>query len=729
MDAALIVADLNAAQNRAVSAPPGNALVLAGAGSGKTRVLVQRIAWLIAIEGASPHEIMAVTFTNKAAAEMRGRVEQAIGGPARAMWLGTFHGIAHRLLRIHWREAGLPENFQILDADDQLRLIKRILRALDLDEAKWPARQAAWFINAQKDEGRRARDLPPGDALFERTHGQIYAAYEELCNSSGLVDFAELLLRSHEMWLEQPALLRHYQQRFSNLLVDEFQDTNTIQYAWMRALAGDAMHVTVVGDDDQSIYGWRGARVENIQAFQNDFDDVTVYRLEQNYRSTATILRAANHLIAHNSGRLGKELWTDGPPGEPISLYAAYNDIDEARFVAGRIGEWLERGGSAGEVGVLYRSNAQSRVIEEALLRAGIPYRIYGGLRFFERAEIRNAMAYLRLIINRESDPAFERVVNMPPRGIGERTLDKLRRAAREGGTSLWQASIESVARGAIGGRAGRSLAAFVELVGGLREGVRDLDLEEAVQYVLDATGLITYHASERGERGLARKENLEELVVAARQFQGEPLLPLTETGAERDAPDIYAQIELFVDHAALDAGEVQADDGRPAVQMMTLHAAKGLEFPLVLITGVEEGLFPSRLSLEEPGRLEEERRLAYVGVTRAMRQLYLTYAETRRMHGSETYNRPSRFIREIPPDLVQEVRLSAAVARPLGGAPEAAEDGALELGRRVLHASFGEGVVMSCEGHGNRMQVEVNFERVGTKRLMLAYANLEVIE
>ncbi len=548
------------------------------------------------------------------------------------------------------------------------------------------------------------------------------------------MDFAELLLRSHELWLEQPLLLRHYRQRFSNLLVDEFQDTNAVQYAWMRMLAGNDMYVTVVGDDDQSIYGWRGARIENIQAFETDFDDVSVYRLEQNYRSTATILSAANHLIAHNAGRLGKELWTDGSAGEPISVYAAYNDLDEARFVADRVSDWIDSEGSADEIGVLYRSNAQSRVIEEAFLRAQIPYRIYGGLRFFERAEIRNAIAYLRLLVNRHADPAFERVINVPTRGIGQKTLDRLRAVAREGRVSLWKATVETVARGSIGGKAGRSLAMFVEMINQLASDIAGLELDEAVELVLDATGLLEFHASERGERGMARKENLEELVVAARQFEGDPLLPLNESGEHNEDPDIYAQIELFVDHAALDAGETQAGDGGPAVQMMTLHSAKGLEFPLVLMTGVEEGLFPSKMSLDEPGRLEEERRLAYVGITRAMRRLYITWAESRRMHGSDTYNRPSRFIREIPPELVQEVRLGGSVSRPFAGADGAGtsggltDDAPLQLGQRVAHASFGEGVVMSCDGHGSRVQVEVNFERVGTKRLMLAYANLDII-
>ncbi|MEE4360505.1 MAG: DNA helicase II [Pseudomonadales bacterium] len=724
---------MNDAQREAVAAPVSNLLVLAGAGSGKTRVLVHRIAWLIEAEGASPHGVLAVTFTNKAAAEMRQRIEGLLDLPVRNMWVGTFHGIAHRLLRAHWQEAGLPENFQILDADDQQRLVKRVLRSLDLDEKRWPPRQATWFINAQKDEGRRARHLEPGGDLFTETMARVYAAYEELCERGGMIDFAELLLRSHELWLGNAELLAHYQRRFRHLLVDEFQDTNAIQYAWLRVLAGASGRIMVVGDDDQSIYGWRGARIENIHRFQQDFGDVHTIRLEQNYRSTGTILAAANALIDHNADRLGKQLWTAGAEGDPIRVYAAYNELDEARFIAERIQEAMDAGTAAGECAILYRSNAQSRNLEEALLRLEIPYRIYGGLRFFERAEIRNALAYMRLIAGRDADAAFERVVNTPTRGIGEKTLDLLRGLARDENLSLWRAARSALAEGVLPGRAATAVAGFLDLVDGLDEGTSGLELHELVRHVIEVSGLLEFHGREGGERGVARRENLDELVTAARQFSGELVLPVDEDGDERLSE--RRRLEEFLDLAALEAGETQSGDAASAVQLMTLHSAKGLEFPLVFLAGVEEGLFPHRMSLEEPGRLEEERRLCYVGITRAMRQLYLTYAETRRLHGSDSYNRPSRFVREIPPELLEEVRLNTAITRPLSGAGRAAAgdgeraDGGIMLGGRVRHPSFGEGVVLDVEGDGQRARVHVNFDDVGAKWLMIGYASLEPVD
>ncbi len=730
MDVTHIIDGLNERQREAVTAPLGNHLVIAGAGSGKTRVLVHRIAFLVEAVGASPFGILAVTFTNKAAAEMRIRIEELLNLSVRSMWVGTFHGIAHRLLRMHWREAGLPENFQILDADDQLRLVKRVMRSLDIDEQKWPARQATWFINGQKDEGKRARDVPAGDDLFQITHKKIYEAYEELCQQSGLVDFAELLLRSHELWLNDPELLAHYQGRFQHILVDEFQDTNTIQYAWLRVLAGDKSHVMAVGDDDQSIYGWRGARIENIHRYSEHFQPVNVIRLEQNYRSTSNILKAANGLIEKNSDRLGKELWTDGEAGDPIRLYSAYNDLDEARFIADRSQRWIDHGGSPQEIAVLYRSNAQSRVLEEAFLRADIPYRIYGGQRFFERAEIKNALAYMRLVHERHSDPAFERVVNTPTRGIGDKTVDAIRLYARERGISLWQASKEGIADGTFPGRIANKVSVFLRLIDDMAETAREMKLHEIAEHCIDASGLMTFHMSERGERGLARKENLEELVRACRQFSQDAVFPLE---AELET----SPLADFLDQVALDSGESQAESG-PAVQMMTLHSAKGLEFPLVFLAGVEEGLFPHRMSAEDPARLEEERRLAYVGVTRAMRQLYITYAETRRLHGSDSYNRPSRFLLEIPNDVLEEVRVGGVAQRGLGGGSvsgglshglEPAEEGMLRMGQRVLHGKFGEGVVMQCEGSGDRARVQVNFMGAGAKWLMLGYANLEPLD
>ncbi|MCP1619571.1 ATP-dependent DNA helicase UvrD [Pseudomonas sp. SLBN-26] len=722
-DPELLIASLNDAQVQAVAAPLGRQLVLAGAGSGKTRVLVHRIAWLILTEGASPHSILSVTFTNKAAAEMRHRIEQLLGINPAGMWVGTFHGLAHRLLRAHWQEAGLAENFQILDGDDQQRLIKRVIRDLGLDEQRWPARQAQWFINGQKDEGLRPQHIQAGGDLFLATMLKIYEAYEAACARTGVIDFSELLLRALDLWRDKPSLLAHYQRRFRHLLVDEFQDTNAVQYAWLRLLAQGGESLMVVGDDDQSIYGWRGARIENIQQFASDFPDVQTIRLEQNYRSTAAILKAANALIANNNGRLGKELWTDGPDGEPLGLYAAYNEHDEARYVVESIESALKDGMTRSEIAILYRSNAQSRVLEEALLREKIPYRIYGGQRFFERAEIKNAMAYLRLLDGRGNDAALERVINVPPRGIGEKTVESIREFARAQDVSMWEAIRLLLANKGLSGRAASALAVFVELVENLAAKVLEMPLHLMTQTVIEQTGLITYHKEEKGEKGQARVENLEELVSAARAFEN----------SEED--EELTPLQAFLSHASLEAGEAQADAFEDSVQLMTLHSAKGLEFPLVFLVGMEEGLFPHKMSMEEPGRLEEERRLAYVGVTRAMQRLVLTYAETRRLYGSETYNKVSRFVREIPASLVREVRLGNTVSRPMAGSAsrtpsmfsgaEVPETG-FTLGQRVQHALFGEGTILNFEGAGAQARVQVKFESEGSKWLMLAYAKLQ---
>ena len=717
MDVSDILDELNEAQRSAVAAAQGNQLVLAGAGSGKTRVLVHRIAWLIRAESLSPYSVMAVTFTNKAAREMRGRIETMLQRPSHGMWIGTFHGLAHRLLQTHWQEAGLPQNFQILDSDDQLRLIKRVCRELGLDEAKWPPKQAQWFINGQKDEGLRAAHIePPLGDIYTQTLLRVYAAYEEACQRGGLVDFAELLLRAHELWLKSPETLAHYQARFNILLVDEFQDTNTIQYAWLRVLAGDAIPIVAVGDDDQSIYGWRGAKIENIQRFTQDFRDTQVVRLEQNYRSTKTILDAANGVIAHNSGRLGKNLWTAGEDGEPIRLYAGFNEQDEARFIVEQIQGWTDDGNLRRSSAVLYRSNAQSRVIEEALIRVGMPYRIYGGQRFYERLEIRNALAYLRLITGRGDDPALERVINTPTRGIGSKTIDDLRALARERAVSMWQAIELVLADGLLTPRARTSLGGFKALVDELDSETLELPLEECVEHVIHRSGLLEFHRAEKGERGQARVENLEELVSAAKTFRPED--------------DTQSPLQQFLDSAALDAGDSQADPYEDSVQMMTLHSAKGLEFPLVILAGLEENLFPHRMSIEEPGRLEEERRLAYVGITRAQQKLLITYAESRRLHGNETYNTPSRFVREIPSELIEEVRLHGGLTRPLasvGSSPLSDDNTGLSLGQPVMHPMFGEGVVLNIEGRGANARIEVNFAE-GSKWLVLQYANLQAL-
>ncbi|MGI9282988.1 MAG: DNA helicase II [Endozoicomonas sp.] len=718
MDVTPIIDSLNDAQRQAVTSPPGSLLVLAGAGSGKTRVLVHRIAWLIQVEGMSPYSIMAVTFTNKAAAEMRGRIEELLGIPPRGMWVGTFHGLAHRLLRTHYQDAGLPENFQILDSDDQLRVIKRLMKAMSLDEQKWPPRQAQWYINSKKDEGLRPDYIDPGYDPFERTMLDVYRAYHEYCNQVGVVDFGELLLRSHELWLKRPDILQHYQERFRYLLVDEFQDTNAIQYAWLRILTGDQDKMMIVGDDDQSIYGWRGARIENIRQFSQDFPKAETIRLEQNYRSTSNILRAANAVIANNPDRLGKELWTDGNEGEPIQLYAGFNEMDEARFITDRIREASEQGMARSDMAILYRSNAQSRILEEAMLRASIPYRIYGGQRFFERAEIKNALAYLRLASSPNDDTSLERVINIPTRGIGEKTVEKLRETARSQGLSLWAAIKSVVAASVIGGKAGRSLGEFVELIESLNTSGDELDLGELTDHVISVSGLIDHHQKEKGEKGRARVENLEELVTACSEFDIEDMDLDEETEA-------MSPLDAFLAHAALEAGDNQADQFTDSVQMMTLHSAKGLEFQLVFLAGLEEGLFPHKMSLEE-GNLEEERRLCYVGITRAMEKLYLTYAENRRLYGNDTMNRPSRFIREIPGELLQEVRLGGSITRPVSvrQAP-ASQDHGLALGQRVHHDVFGEGVVLNYEGDGSQARVQVNFDSEGAKWLMMAYANL----
>lgn len=734
MDVSHILDGLNDPQRHAVTAPLGSYLILAGAGSGKTRVLTNRIAWLIQTEGASPYSVLAVTFTNKAAAEMRSRIESLLEMPVRGMWVGTFHGIAHRLLRTHWQEAKLPQNFQILDGDDQLRLVKRIIANLDLDEKKWPARQAVYFINGQKDEGLRPHNIEDFGDLYLKTHLEIYRAYEDACQRGGMVDFAELLLRAHELWLKNPELLAHYQRRFQHLLVDEFQDTNTIQYAWIRVLAGGKDNILVVGDDDQSIYGWRGAKIENIQKFTSDFPNSETIKLEQNYRSTGTILNAANALIDKNPGRLGKNLWTDSGNGEPISLYAGFNEIDEARYIVSRLKDWSNQGNPYKEAAILYRSNAQSRVLEEALLRSQVPYRIYGGQRFFERAEIRNALAYMRLISFRDADASFERVVNTPTRGIGDKSVAMIRNVARAENISMWQASTKLLSGGSLKGRASNAIQSFLDLIETMDKATEESDLPTLCSVVIEHTGLKAYYEREKGERGQAKVENLEELITAARSYDPEEVHSFdADDGGAEDAAAEQTVLDQFLGHAALESGESQSDPHQDCVQMMTLHSAKGLEFPLVFLSGLEDGLFPHQMSMDEPGRLEEERRLCYVGITRAMKQLYITYAESRRINGSETYNRLSRFVTEIPKDLIQEIRLNTVVTKPAYAAPVQrsrllhgdVEGTNLKLGQRIAHSKFGEGVILNYEGEGKQARVHVNFDSEGSKWLMLSYANL----
>lgn len=719
---------LNPAQREAVSAPPGHYLVLAGAGSGKTRVLIHRIAWLNEVQGVPNHGIFAVTFTNKAAGEMRHRTDLQLRNGSRGMWIGTFHGLAHRLLRLHWQDARLPEGFQVMDSDDQLRLVKRVVQALELDEGKYPPKQMSWWINEQKDEGRRPQHIQPEpNDDWTEVRRQVYAAYQERCDRSGLLDFAELLLRAHELLRDTPALLAHYRARFREILVDEFQDTNAIQYAFVRVLAGETGHVFVVGDDDQAIYGWRGAKVENVQRFLKDFPGAQTVRLEQNYRSSANILGAANAVIAHNPDRIGKQLWTDSGDGDPIDLYAAYNEVDEARYVVERARQWVRDGGSYGEVAVLYRSNAQSRALEEALISEQLPYRVYGGMRFFERAEIKDALAYLRLLTNRSDDAAFERAVNTPTRGIGDRTLDEVRRLARANALSLWEAAMLSTQENTLAARARNALATFLSLVGQLHAETGDMELAERIDHVLMRSGLREHWAKESrsGLDSESRTENLDELVSVASRF------------TRPDDEDSQGMTELvaFLAYASLEAGEGQAQAGEEGVQLMTLHSAKGLEFPIVFLVGLEDGLFPSARSLEESGRLEEERRLAYVGITRARQKLVLCCAESRRIHGQDNYNVPSRFLREIPRELLHEVRPKVQVSRtaslgatrggPVHGVVEAAP---IKLGANVQHPKFGSGVVVDYEGAGAHARVQVQFDDVGAKWLVMAYANLTVV-
>ena len=723
-DVSHILDELNEAQREAVTAPPGHMLVLAGAGSGKTRVLVHRITWLCQVEGASPFNIFAVTFTNKAAAEMRSRVEKLQGMPSAGMWVGTFHGLSHRLLRSHWKEAGLPQTFQILDADDQYRLIRRVLKALELDESRWPPRQAQAFINARKDEGQRP---PHIDTAHNPVYAQlvrIYTAYEAACQRAGVIDFAELLLRTLELLRDNDSLREHYQHRFRHILVDEFQDTNTIQYALIRLLAGQQNKVFIVGDDDQAIYAWRGARVENIHRFQRDFKDTQIVRLEQNYRSTTTILSAANALIDNNNDRLGKKLWTSGEDGEQILFYNAFNELDEARFVIERARQWAEQGHARAEIAILYRSNAQSRVFEERLVSEGIPYRVYGGLRFFERAEIKDALAYLRLIDNRHDDASFERVVNTPTRGIGDRSVEKIREIARTKDYSMWEAARSLLDNRELAARASNAVAGFIRLIDSLADDTDGIELFEQVEHVIHESGLIEHYSKEKSEKAEARVENLEELVTAARGFDFD-----AESAASEEWQNM-GKLTAFLTHAALEAGEGQAKEWEDCIQLMTLHSAKGLEFPLVFIVGLEEGLFPSQRSLDEEGKLEEERRLCYVGITRARKQLVLTSTEHRRLYGQDMYPTPSRFVSEIPGHLLNEVRSSPAVSQPLysPSSQASASVNGISVGRRVLHAKFGEGVVINLEGSGAHARVEVNFEYAGTKWLVMAYANLQPV-
>jgi DNA helicase-2/ATP-dependent DNA helicase PcrA len=707
---------LNTAQQSAVTAAKGNLLVLAGAGSGKTRVIVHRIAWLITEQHVSPYSILAVTFTNKAAGEMRARLEELLGREAQSIWVGTFHGLSHKLLRLHWQEAGLPQNFQVIDSDDQLQMIKRIFKQLEVNEDRFEPKKIQSYINRKKDEGLRgirAIDENP----YEKVVQAIYQQYEKNCKDNGLVDFAELLLRCYELLKNNSELLSHYQARFSHLLVDEFQDTNAIQYQWLSLLAGKSASVTAVGDDDQSIYGWRGAKIENIRRFEREFKETQMIRLEQNYRSTATILSAANALIENNGGRFGKNLWTEGETGDPITVYAGFNEEDEALYVVREIREWLKSGKGA-DIGILYRSNAQSRVLEESFVRAGIPYSIYGGLRFFERAEIKDALAYVRLVVNPEDNTSFERILNVPPRGIGDRSLEKIREIVASDQCSYWEAAKKAVETRVLSAKIESSLRSFVALISGLQTTTKT-SLVDLIQAVIRDSGLLRFFKEQEGEKAQNRAENLEELMNAANDYE-----------AEYSSEDELSPITAFLSYTSLEGGERVHASTENAVQLMTIHSAKGLEFPMVFICGLEDGLFPHHFSRESEQALEEERRLCYVGITRAKRKLYLTYAEKRRIFGRDEERQPSRFIEEVPEHLVKAIHRKVTVQAPTMMQKRVIDrsenETGLRLGQRVVHPKFGEGMLLDTEGSGERTRVHVRFDQYGNKWLALAYAKLE---
>ena len=736
-----LLANLNEPQLTAVTLPHTSALILAGAGSGKTRVLTTRIAWLLSTGQVSPSGVLAVTFTNKAAKEMLTRLTSMVQVNVRTMWIGTFHGLCNRFLRMHWREAGLPQTFTIMDTQDQLSLIKRILKQNNIDDEKYPAKQLAWFISAAKEEGLRPNAVEAFDD-YSRKQVELYQLYEATCQREGVVDFAELLLRSYEVLSKFEALREHYNARFRHILVDEFQDTNTLQYKWLRLLAGPHTAVLAVGDDDQSIYAFRGAKVANMQRFEHDFAPAKIIKLEQNYRSYGTILDAANALIRNNNGRLGKELWTDQGHGEPIRVFQGYSDGEEAAFVIDSVKAAMNDGVPLDEIAILYRSNAQSRVFEHGLFNARIPYRVYGGLRFFERAEIKHAMAYMRLINNPEDDNAFLRIVNFPPRGIGAKSIENLQQVSVGTGVTLWQAACA----GGAGGRAQVPMAQFIGLIEGMRIATKGQALPEIVRHLLDASTLKAHYVNEKD--GQDRVENLEELINAADNFMRETggvvhVENLDGTMSESDDP-----VTAFLAHASLEAGDTQAAEGRAALQMMTVHSAKGLEFDYVFITGLEEGLFPHDNSLNDDGGLEEERRLMYVAITRARKRLHLSYAQMRMLHGQTRYNVPSRFLDEVPAELLKWLsakpknllamephaplsgdyadRNLSAFAASIGSATRS--DSGFRIGQQVSHAKFGHGVIINADGSGKNVQVEVNFRDHGIKRLALEYAKLTAL-
>lgn len=720
MDTDSILSGLNDKQLEAVTLPQQSALILAGAGSGKTRVLTTRIAWLIQTGQVSPMGLMAVTFTNKAAKEMLTRLTSMLPINTRGMWAGTFHGLCNRLLRAHYREAGLPSTFQILDTGDQLSSIKRLMKLMNVDDEKYPPKQVQGYINSCKEEGLRAHAVDAYDAHSQKLR-EIYEEYDKQCNREGVADFAELLLRCYEL-LERDAHIRqHYQSRFHYILVDEFQDTNRLQYLWLKLLAGTSNCIFAVGDDDQSIYGFRGARVGNMRDFESDFRVENIVKLEENYRSHSNILDAANAIISHNKHRLGKNLWTSAGKGEPVRVYDAYNDTDEAQFIVDEVNTLQNEGISLGDMALLYRSNAQSRILEHTLFSANIPYRVYGGLRFFERAEIKHALAYMRLIANANDDTALLRVINFPARGIGARSLEQLQEAARQQNCSLWQAAINKVGNGTLGGK---GIDGFVGLIREMVNQAYGISLPELAELATTLSGLKTFY--ENDKEGEDRIANLEELVTAAVAFSNQ------DFGNHNNVEEDLDIVTQFLNHASLEAGEHQADVGREALQLMTVHASKGLEFNAVFICGVEEGLFPHEQSTYENNGVEEERRLMYVAVTRARQRLYLSHAQSRMLHGQVRYGIPSRFLDEIPDGLLKRLN-SKPVPKPYatGGnyqATPSSQQYPFKIGQSVRHAKFGDGVVVSYEGNASDLAIKINFGKQGLKTLMMEYAKLEKI-
>jgi DNA helicase II / ATP-dependent DNA helicase PcrA len=760
-EASGLLRGLNPEQLAAVTLPARPALILAGAGSGKTRVLTTRIAWLIGNGMVSPGGVMAVTFTNKAAKEMLTRLSAMLPLPVRGMWVGTFHGLCNRFLRAHWKLAALPQGFQILDSADQLSAVKRVIKAMNLDEERFIPKQVTWFIAGSKEDGLRPKDVEQRDEQT-RVMVQVYQAYEEQCQREGVVDFAELMLRTYELLRDNAPLRDHYQRRFGHILVDEFQDTNKLQYAWLKMFAGPGCSVFAVGDDDQSIYAFRGAQVGNMAAFEREFKVEQVIKLERNYRSFGNILDAANELISHNQRRLGKNLHTEAGPGEPVRVYESTSDFAEAQWFVDEAKQLHRDGTPRSDIALLYRSNAQSRVMESALFNAGIPYKVYGGLRFFERAEVKHALSYLRLIENANDDTSFLRVVNFPTRGIGARTVELLQDAARASGRSLAQSV------GALPGKAGANLQAFVALIDSMRETTRGLTLREIIEHMLHASGLVEFYKTDK--EGKDRLENLDELVNAAEAFVTQEgfgkdavALPVDEHGTpveqvpDAETGEIMSPLAAFLTHASLEAGDNQAQAGQDAIQLMTVHSAKGLEFDAVFITGLEEGLFPHENSLSDSDGLEEERRLMYVAITRARKRLYLSFSQTRLLHGQTRYNIKSRFFDELPEATLRWITprnqgFGSGFAREYQNAwsrgsglgsivgagrvePRAASSPpmvskaptshGLRAGQSVFHTKFGEGVIVTLEGGGEDARAQVNFGRHGMKWLALSVAKL----